>query len=691
MRATFSTQQNTSRVRYIGILGLMLGLLSTGPVYAQGFAFDIGSSDHDFVQSLKLDGNGDVLISGNFTGTVDFDPGVGTTNLTATGSTPPNDFFLAKYTAAGALTWVLHPGTTTDAEGMSVIAIDGSNNIYGAGLFNGTADFDPGPGTANLTSSSLDIFVAKYNTSGDYQWAFKIGAGNFDDVRGIAVDGAGNVFITGFFEGTVDFDPGAGTNNLISLGSEGDVYIAKYNTNGVFQWAFSLGINSAISGIGTGLVTDGAGNVYATGRFNDTVDFDPGAGTTNLMSAGSNDIYLAKYSGAGALLWAFPLGDVSADMGHALDIDGAGNIYITGEFQGTADFDPGAGTTNLISAGSTDIFMAKYTGAGALVWAKNMGGTSGDEAFAVAVDASNNVHITGEFRDTADMDPGAGTANIMSAGLDDIFVAKYDASGNHIWSFGVGGTRLEEGAAIDTGTAPPLVGGEDVFVGGHFSGTVDFDPGPSTLNLTALGGLTIYDGFVARYTSTGVLPVELTDFNAVSDGRGIWLEWTTASETNNAGFEIEHSTVIDEWTTLAFVDGHGTTSEPQHYSYRLADPAPGLHRFRLRQIDFDGAYEYSSRVEVIRDVPGTHVLSEAYPNPFNPQTTFTLALARAQHVQVQVFDALGRHIDMLHEGVLPADVIHRFTLGGTGLPTGIYLYRVTGENFAQTRQVMLIK
>ncbi|HYE96905.1 MAG TPA: T9SS type A sorting domain-containing protein [Rubricoccaceae bacterium] len=186
------------------------------------------------------------------------------------------------------------------------------------------------------------------------------------------------------------------------------------------------------------------------------------------------------------------------------------------------------------------------------------------------------------------------------------------------------------------------------------------------------------------------VPVELVRFDATTSGRDVTLAWETASETNNAGFEVQMLRG-DAWTVLAFVEGHGTTTEAQAYAYTAQGLLPGTHSFRLRQVDFDGAFAYSPEVEATVGVPGSHLLTEAYPNPFNPQATFTLSVAQGQHVRVALYDALGREVAVLFDGEVEADQARAFTIDGSGLPSGLYVYRAVGEGFADAGRVMLVK
>ena len=194
------------------------------------------------------------------------------------------------------------------------------------------------------------------------------------------------------------------------------------------------------------------------------------------------------------------------------------------------------------------------------------------------------------------------------------------------------------------------------------------------------------------------LPVELTVFTALVDGRVVLLRWKTASETNNAGFDIQHRMAVETlpapslpWETLAFVEGHGTTDRPQSYTYRAEDLLPGRHRLRLKQIDFDGTFEYSPEVEVAIAVPGAYHLSKAYPNPFYPKTSFSISVGRAQHVEVAVYDLRGRRVAELYDGPLRAGTTRAVTFTAGALPSGLYLIRIRGEYFAAGQAVVLAR
>lgn len=198
------------------------------------------------------------------------------------------------------LQWAKAMGGVNMDRGYS-IAIDGYGNVYTTGNLEGTVDFDPGPGKFNLTSAgNKDIFISKLDPSGNFLWAISMGGLSWDEGLAIELDASGNVYTTGSFSGTVDFDPGIGIFNLTS----GGLFISKLDNLGNFIWAKGLG--PSIYGYSISL--DDSGNVYTTGRFGWTADFDPGPGTFNLTSAGMGDIFISKLDSSGNFLWAKSMG-----------------------------------------------------------------------------------------------------------------------------------------------------------------------------------------------------------------------------------------------------------------------------------------------------------------------------------------------------------------------------------------------
>ena len=383
------------------------------------------------------------------------------------------------------------------------IAVDASGNVYTTGFFKSTADFDPGPDTASFTSAgNADIYVCKMDPAGNLVWARAFGEVNGDIGYGIATGILGRVYVTGSFQGTVDFGPGFGVTTLTATGggaNDDDIFVLALTRSGNLAWVKGLG------GIdhenAWDITSDASGNVYVTGQFGGTADFDPGPGTANLTSAGNMDIFVCKLDSAGSFVWAKAMGGVQREEGGSgIAVDGSGNVYTTGSFIGTADFDPGPGVANLTSAGGTgssarrEIYVSKLDAAGNYVWAKAMGGTFSDEGASIAVDPSGNVYTTGYFDSAADFDPGPNVTTLTGI-RESIFVSKLDSAGNFVWAKAMDGNSGSSGMDIAVDESG------NVFTTGYFFATVDLDPGVGTAFHTSAGHRDI---FVSKLSSAGI-------------------------------------------------------------------------------------------------------------------------------------------------------------------------------------------
>lgn len=370
--------------------------------------------------------------------------------------------------------------------------VDASGNVYTTGVFVGTVDFDPGAGIQNLVSAGAnDVYISKLDATGQLVWAKRMGGTSGDYGNAIAVDASGNLYITGYFWGTADFDPGPGTLNLTAAGFY-DSFIAKLDASGNLVWAKSLSSSTGVHA--TTIAVDASGNVLTTGIINGTVDFDPGTGIYNLTSAGGGDFFVSKLDAMGNFVWAKIIGSAGSDDGESLAIDASGNVYTTGYFQGTVDFDPGPGSQVLSSVDDRDIFISKLDASGNFVWVKHMGGASYDIGYSIKVDASGNVYTAGFFQGTVDFDPGMNIHNLVSEGMTDVFISKLDAAGNFVWAKPLGGSGSDwtHSLVIDAS--------ENVYLTGYFEGTVDFNTGTGTHNLTSTGG---FDVFVIKLNYFG--------------------------------------------------------------------------------------------------------------------------------------------------------------------------------------------
>lgn len=198
---------------------------------------------------------------------------------------------------------------------------------------------------------------------------------------------------------------------------------------------------------------------------------------------------------------------------------------------------------------------------------------------------------------------------------------------------------------------------------------------------------------VIGYQASSALPVELVTFDGLWDGDALVLRWQTASETNNAGFEIQMQAAlsVNTWDVVGFVEGQGTTLESQRYRYHLMTLASGTYRFRLKQIDFDGAFAYSPVIELSTEAPHHFVLSPPYPNPFNPTTHLTFSAPFSEHVTLKVYDLLGREVARLYDGIAETDQAHTVMFDAHHLASGVYQAVLHAHGHTQVQQLLLMK
>ena len=515
------------------IASLLLTLVSHAQTFEWAKSF--GGNQGDVGYSIAVDASGNVYTTGTFNGTVDLDPGAGIVNLTSAGE---RDVFIQKLDASGNFVWAKSFGGIGYELGLS-IDVDASGNVYTTGQFDNTVDFDPGPGTTILTASGTsNMFIQKLDASGNFIYAKTFGFFCTHTGYSITVDAQGNVYTTGQFWGTADFDPGPGITSLTSVDIN-DVFVHKLDASGSFVWARSFG--GSLNDVGSAIAVDDLGNVYTTGYFQGTVDFNPGAGTSNLTSLGGLNIFIHKLDASGNFVWVKSISGSS--FSHSIAVDTSGNVYTTGEYYQTVDFDPGASTANLTSEGGSDIFVHKLDASGNFIWAKSFGGNDDDRAWSIATDASGNVYTTGEFYgnfdEMIDFDPGAGTAILIPEGISDVFVQKLDASGNFIWAKSFGGTSTDIGYSITVDVSG------NVYTTGQFSFTVDFDPGTGTANLTSQGSDDIFIQKMSQCT-----PTTSTDYKTACNSY-TWINGNTYTASNDtATYTLINAAGCDSVVTL---------------------------------------------------------------------------------------------------------------------------------------------
>jgi hypothetical protein len=322
--------------------------------------------------------------------------------------------------------------------------------------------------------------------------AFSLGLGStgIDFGTGVVADAQGNTYVTGTFQGKVDFNPSKTKTKFLTAEGLGSSFVAKYTAAGGFAWARLLGSVTTTSiahpGISGGIAIDTDGSVYTTGVFNATADFAPSTGI-------GGDIYLAKLDTNGNLIWNLGFGSTDTDAGVSVAVDHSHHVYLTGVFSDTVDFEPGKKKFNLTSQGLQDAFIAKYDGNGTLLWARGLGGNGLDAGGDMAINSKDQVFLVGSS--------GSNTVNYYAAtniqsnllgqfGLSGAYMMKFSSAGSLLFSKEEGGIGLSSAVAVGVAVDP----GDDVFMTGTFTGSVDFDPGAPIVALTASAS----DGFVQK-------------------------------------------------------------------------------------------------------------------------------------------------------------------------------------------------
>ncbi|MCD6065547.1 MAG: hypothetical protein K0S33_373 [Bacteroidetes bacterium] len=434
----------------------------------------LGSNENS---KIALDQNGNVYMTGNFQSLIYFNTGPSADTLTSAGD---YDGFIAKTDATGNLSWVKQIGGSGRDMAKAVTA-DSSGNVYITGIFEGTVDFDPGPGVYPLTSfGGKDIFICKLDGAGNFLWVKQIGGTGDEWGWDIETDELNNIYITGFFGISVDFDPGPGVFNLSSLLASRDVFVEKLDVNGNFNWVKQFEGSGTSEAIANAIAVK-AGMVYCTGYFSDTVDFDPGSGVYTLTGdpgpVGS-DIFVSKLDTSGNFMWAknFHGTGTAWGEGNSIKVDSYGNVLTSGFFSGTVDFDPGSGTVSLTYSGlgNWDAFVNKLDANGNFLWNRRVEGVIMQGS--LALDNADNIYTTGEFLGTIDFDPGQGIYNLSNGA--DVFISKLNYFGDFVWARGLGGNAMNGGRSITVDRF------ENIYVSGIYSGIMDFDPDTSVFELT---------------------------------------------------------------------------------------------------------------------------------------------------------------------------------------------------------------
>ena len=408
--------RGVARTRIVALVAaVVLGLATQVPgeaPYATAWTRQLGTSGNDYATAVSVDGAGNAYITGLTNGSL------GGTNQ---GS---YDAYLAKYSSTGGLQWKTQLDMAGHDDYAWGVSVDLSGNAYITGQTFGTNE------------GGDDAFLAKYSSTGGLLWTTRLGTASDDKARGVAVDGSGNAYITGYTNGSL-----GGTNQ-----GQWDAFLAKYSSTGGLLWKTQLG--TPRDDYAGGVSVDGSGNAYLTGHT---------AGSLGGTNQGSNDAFLAKYSSTGGLLWKTQLGTANEEQALGVSVDGSGNPYITGVTDGSL-----GGTHQ----GSLDAFLAKYSSTGGLLWKTQVGTSNDDIVSGVSVDGAGNAYIAGLTN---------GSLGGTNQGSYDAFLAKYSSTGGLLWKTQLGTPSHDEayGLSVDGAGNAYIAGDTHGSLGGTNQGGAD--------------------------------------------------------------------------------------------------------------------------------------------------------------------------------------------------------------------------
>jgi len=373
-----------------------------------------------------------------------------------------DEIVMAKYDRCGNLKWGYRWGGFSNDVAYD-ITTDSSGNIYITGKYGGVMDMNPGAEIDYRTGSGL--FIIKFSNTGDYLWANTFEGSTADTGYAIAYQESGQIYVSGIFYGTVDFDPGPG-EDLHTSGGSSDCFLLKLNQDGTFVWAKTWG-DYALDHA-RGVTVDWTGKVYVTGDYRGIdVDFDPGPSEDLHSFNGGADAFISHYDQNGNYQWTKTWGSANGDYPEDISMDGYGNVHITGEFNGTVDFDPGPGVDEHIALGGTDGFLTKFDSTGEHLWVRTWG-VGWLNSNSVTVDSIGNCYVTGDFSGSLQL--SAGGPPIECVGGRDIYIARWNPTGDLAWGRGIGGQGEDKGLAIS------LDNNGNPYAAGSFEDSAEFAP-----------------------------------------------------------------------------------------------------------------------------------------------------------------------------------------------------------------------
>jgi hypothetical protein len=493
------------------LMACMLGAVGWEPVKTAGSGGAVifsqaktwgGAGASTNANQVSLDAWGNRYVSGDFTGTVSFNPAGGEVHS----SNGSQDAYLGKFDPGGNFVWAKTWGGS-GRDIASGVTVDSQGYVYVLGHFQNTVDFNPAGGAPHASNAGgmNNIYLSKFSPQGIFQWVRTWGPEDGGaEGYGLAIDAWDHVYVVGDFTGSqCDFNPwgmhDVHTNHPAPSGSPAkwffDAYLSKFDSSGNFVWAKTWGAEGYDDG--PGVAVDTSGNIYVGGMYASTdpnLNFDPGGGPAGLGHPAHDsgilvDVFLSKFAPDGTFQWVRTWGAQGTDeVGNSVTVDKLGHVYLGGRFGcSNCDFNPGGTPDPHSSHGDLDAFVMKVAPNGDFQWARTWGGAGADATGGLTTDEADNIYVSGLFNNTVDFGPAS---QASSHGLTDAFLSMFDPTGTFLGAFTWGGS------GNDGSNKPGRDTSGNVYAAGWFQGSLDFDPGSGSEIHTASGNT---DAFLAIF------------------------------------------------------------------------------------------------------------------------------------------------------------------------------------------------
>lgn len=563
--------------------------------------------------------------------------------------------------------WTRYNGDDGYEFGIGIVTSD-DGYVYSTGVFEQTVNFGSTSTPGIVSSNGIrDVYICKRDANGYLSWAISFGGSSGDDVAAIDIDSESNIYVTGRFYGTVDFDPSASVDTLTQTGTiYADSYICKFDKNGNLIWARLLNGRYDLSC--RDITVDNMGDVHVVGSFNGQVDVDPDP--TDEAMLGSGGFWLqAAFSLTldqngnfkKHLVVKANSNDVSIN---SVAVDTNFNQYFTGEFKGLIGFFiPGSSSYNISSTGTgSNSFILCRDASNIFQWVRVLETSNGSTAKSIKLDANNNIYTIGSFKGTIDLDPsGASNLHVESTVKTSLYISKLDVNGNFIYGKSISGSGSASAKGNVYGKDLHVTSGGSTYFTGYFNKTVDFNPGTGVKNITAVGA---EDAYICGLNTYG----NLWSINTIES------MYSWGKVRNNA---IDLNSSEDIYTTGRFTEL--VNFNPPGYAYfgiSLGGYDEFVHKLERIQLPLNNPF-FKSNIEANST---NRFEIDIFPNPTSG--LLNLNLPGEESAQVLMYSASGR---LVYSG---AHNSGRSSISMDNLAEGVYILKITqGEKTENVRVV----